>query len=291
MAVSIGAAHAFPPPSECDGLPAQLRNVEVALRRLGSSSASARFVATLPVSPAATFEPAATGMRFGFGSLNPVADLIQLTVPGGAGWTMRGPEHWVYKALVSSGVKRMSIKRIESSPVYETDRAYAITVDAVGLTLPPLSETEAYQAHVGLLDGSRQCGALTFFRLDLGRPAGWKAPAWERRCRSGALGRTMRCETGRPLGTCRVSSPEDMVRCDALQVDAAQATYLAEHGTYFGGACADLPGVSLSPVVGCYMAVEGSEFVATLHHLEWFFRCEIGVSPPGVGIPLDCEHY
>lgn len=250
-----------------------LREPALKLRRLGTTSTRLHFEGILPVFGESPADPATTGIRLQFGPAadgDAFVDAVDLSLAGGAGWETPRPGRWTYHARVTTGVRRVVVQEIEPSPTWVAPRAYAITVDAVGLALPPISDLELNRAMVAL-DASadtRACGSRTFSPVlyDLPPLDPWEPAAWEPRCKLGTGVRTMGCASGPRIRPCKVSHPEDLVRCELLQVNAAQAAYHDRHGTYFSGACGDLPGMTSSPDVACTTAGTSNEFSAAAAH-------------------------
>ena len=257
---------------------------------LGDSIGRERFQlkGTLLVPDVPAIDPGANGIRvvlrewFVAG-----APLFDAVVPSGAGWSSRPGGQWAYRDPTgqAGGVTRVTIRPVPAPPVpaYTHPRAaYAIVVEAraAGLAL-----VGVLGATVGLdaasLNG-HQCGDALF------------ADVLPWRCTPRGSGRTARCGGARRAGPCRVSDPNDMVVCDALGAAAAEEAYFAGNGSYFAGACANLPGFVPTPGVTCMTALaaglDGSPGVeiATLHP-QAYWSCT-WFSDPAAGNPkLSCS--
>ena len=206
-----------------------------------------RLKGTLLVPGVPAVDPAANGVRVMVREWFADRTFVHAVVPGGAGWMVHAGGRWTYRDPTgqAGGVTRINIRPVAAPrvPAYANPRAaYAIDVEARGVTLALAGVLEATVSLHGTVLNGRQCGDALF------------ADVLPWRCTVGAYGNSARCGSARRVGPCRVSDPNDMVVCDALNAAAAEDAYFFETGSYFGGPCANMPRFVPTPGVACTAA-------------------------------------
>jgi hypothetical protein len=227
-----------------------------------------RFSGTLRVPASPVIDPGTDGVRFAlhhfFGDPIAVA-----AVPGGAGWSRDAQGRvWVYRDHTgqAGGITRVVVKQVEPNVVVPSvvPRAtFAFLVEARGGAFPLTAADSLYLTFaMGAVGNQLQCGDTTFI------------PGRERTC-STKSARTLECGSGRRVGPCHASDPNDLVVCDVDDAVAAQARYFARHHSYFSGDCDDLPTFVASPGVACNTAGTDSDFSVTAIHpsMRWSIGC------------------
>jgi hypothetical protein len=209
-------------------------------------------------------DPAASGVRVTVE--HDPSPLVDVTIPGGAHWRRR-QARWEYRDPAGSagGIVRVALKQVPV-PLWATypahtssNAAFSLTIEGKRLALSFPPQTVPF---VGLTVNADayQCGQTLFFSDQALRP-GCASSKGTLRCVSG----------GPPSGPCRVSSPEDLVICDALNAANAEQTDFEKRGTFFIGQCADLAGFSSSPGVSCVVGGLQTGFAVTTTHPAMFF--------------------
>ncbi len=111
----------------------------------------------------------------------------------------------------------------------------------------------------------------------------WYSSVMPTHCGFSASGDRATCEGPPPVGPCHLGDPDDLMVCDLRDAAAAQEAYFTAHGTYFTGACRDLPGFVPSPGVGCSTAKKLGGFSATAAHAGAVWGSCVWDSTPAPG--------
>jgi len=267
------------------GLSVRLREVSLTLRKLGGRDAddTLRLRAIVPLATGMSVDPAATGLRLTvLDNAWTSGDLVlDVAAPSSPGWTTNaGGRSWTYRATDAStaGIKRAIVKEVNANPAYGVPRTLLVAIDARRGTYDTTSDLESHFvslafAGTGVAD---VCAELPFYPwLLTGLPGvePWETLPWQPSCKFRSNGRTLECSTGPLVGPCRVSTPGDMMVCDAQNAAAVQEHYRDATGAYYTGPCGDLPGFTASPNVSCTTSGSDTGFVVSTSHVDpapWF---------------------
>ena len=258
----------------------RLRDVSMTLRKLGGRAMddTVRFRAIVPLGAGVALDPSVTGLRLTvFDDAWTSDDLVlDVAAPGGAGWIGNaGGRSWTYRATdpATSGIKRAVVKEVDANPAYLRPRALSIVLDARRGTYDGTSDLESHIVTLAFAGTGTAdvCAELAFYPwLFTGLPGvePWEALSWQPSCKFRSNGRTLECTTGPKVGPCRVSTPADMMICDAQNAAGAQEQYRNDTGAYYTGPCAALPGFVSSPDVTCSTSGSDSGFTVSTNHVD-----------------------
>jgi hypothetical protein len=193
------------------------------------------FRLTGTLTPTAPVDPATDGISFAAWSrfLGPFVDA---RIPGGTHWASGPRGGWVYRDRQGTieGITHVSIKPVASAP-----ETLAILIEgrrsdyAVSWNIRPIRAAVALTASEA---APERCGQ-TFLPVAL--------------CSFNPSRRTLRCRRLPPQQPCVSTNVDAQVRCETLNVAAAQEAYYTTHAEYFSGACTDLPGFTSAGGVAC----------------------------------------
>jgi len=272
-------------PCEGFGASVRLRETSLALRKLGERPYDdrLRFRTVVPLGASTAVDPATTGLRLTVLDNAWTSDdlVLDVAAPGGVGWNASAAgRSWTYRGAnpATNGIKRAIVKEIEANPAYLRPRALLVTIDARRGTYDTTSDLESHFVTLAFAGTGTAdvCAERPFYPwLFTGLPGvePWEAPPWQPSCKFRSNGRTLECTTGPQVGPCRVSVPGDMMVCDAQNAAAAQEQYRNATGTYYSGACGDLPRFAASPNVTCTTSGSDTAFSVSTSHVDpstWF---------------------
>ena len=256
-----------------------LREPDLKLRRLGGHDGDdvVRLKAIVVLADGVSMpDPAVTGLRLqvlagAFGADDVVLDVA---APGGVRWRVSSPAaSWVYRAAnpATSAIVNAVIREVPANPAYLAARNLAVSVTARRGTYQATSDLDAHRVTLAFAESGT--AALCAVRslspwLITGAPGQQplEAPPWEPSCKLRGHGRSLLCTSGPRVGSCRVSSPGDLMACDAERAAEAEDAQHALDGTYHAGPCSELPGFVGSPGIVCEASATPDDFVVTTSH-------------------------